>query len=172
MHTGSSQVLNVSIEYKPYEERTFAVLDSWGSARQMVRDVGCPNLGITLDFCHMLMKKENPAFAASLLLKEDKLFGIHLNDGEGSVDDGLMVGAVNPWKLIELYYYLKAYGYQGIIYFDTFPKRESAVSEATMNIAVCRKVESLVSRIGLERISRIISQRDSVSAMEMLYSLI
>lgn len=162
----------VSIEYKPYEERTFAVLDSWGAARQMVEDVNCINLGITLDFCHMLMKKENPAFAASLLLNEGKLFGVHLNDGEGSADDGLMVGAVNLWKLVELYYYLKRYDYRGIIYFDTFPKREAAALEARANMAMCRKVESIISRSGLEKISQVISQRNSVSVMEMFCDFI
>lgn len=162
----------VSIEYKPYEERTFAVLDSWGAARQMVEDVDCRNLGITLDFCHMLMKKENPSFAASLLLKEGKLFGVHLNDGEGSTDDGLMVGAINLWKLVELYYYLKLYDYKGIIYFDTFPKREEAAQEAKANMAMCRKVESIINRRGLDRISQVISQRNSVSVMEMLCDFI
>ena len=90
----------VSVEYKPYEERVFAMIDSWGAAWKLMRDVDCDNFGVTLDFCHMLMKKENPAFAAALLLREGKLFGIHVNDGEGSTDDGMIVGTVHPWKTL------------------------------------------------------------------------
>ena len=82
----------VSIEYKPYEERVHAFIDSFGTAVSILHDVDRENLGVTLDFCHMLMKKENPAFAAAWLLERGKLYNIHLNDGEGSTDDGLMVG--------------------------------------------------------------------------------
>lgn len=162
----------VSIEYKPYEERAFALLESWGSAWQMVQAAGCSNLGITLDFCHMLMKKENPAFAAALLLEKGKLYGIHLNDGEGSCDDGLMVGSVNFWKLLELYYYLMKYRYEGVIYFDTFPKRESAVRECRMNIQICAKIETLIGTIGLSNIQDTIERNDGIAVMEMLYGLV
>ena len=162
----------LSIEYKPYGERVYALLDSFGSTYTMIQEVNRPNLGMTLDVCHMLMKKENPAFAASLLLRENKLFTVHLNDGEGWDDDGLMVGSVHLWKILELYYYLKKYGYQGIIYFDTFPVREDAGAECQANLIMCRKIEKMVDKLGLDRISNVIEQNDSVAVMRMLSELL
>ena len=47
----------VSIEYKPYEERVHAFIDSFGTAVSVLHDVDRENLGVTLDFCHMLMKR-------------------------------------------------------------------------------------------------------------------
>ena len=54
-----------------------------------------PNLGVTLDFAHVLYADEQPAFAAALIARHSRLLGVHLNDGYGKRDDGLMVGAVH-----------------------------------------------------------------------------
>ncbi len=162
----------VSIEYKPYEERVHAMLDSFGTTMTMLQDVGMDNLGVTLDFCHMLMKKENPAFAAAWLLERGKLFNIHLNDGEGSTDDGLMVGTVNLWKTMEVIYYLKKYDFQGAVYFDTFPKREGAAEECEANVRMCRKIEEMISRYGMENIERIIEKNDGAEVSRMMTELL
>lgn len=162
----------VSIEYKPYEERVHAFIDSFGTTLSIVQEVGKENLGITLDFCHMLMKKENPAMAAAWLLAHKKLYNIHLNDGEGSMDDGLMVGTVNFWKTMEVMYYLKKYDFQGVVYFDTFPKREKAVEECAANVAMCRKIESMIDAYGMDRISDVIAQNDAVAVCGMMAEML
>jgi len=162
----------VSIEYKPYEERVHCLLDSFGTTMLMVNEIKKENLGVTLDFCHMLMKKENPAFAAAWLLERNKLFNMHLNDGEGSTDDGLMVGSVNLWKTIEVYYYLKKYDFKGAIYFDTFPKREEASAECASNINMCRKIEALIDRVGMANMENVIKKNDAAAVMDMLVSMI
>ena len=158
----------VSVEYKPYEERVFAMIDSWGAAWKLMEDVNCDNFGVTLDFCHMLMKKENPAFAAALLLEKGKLFGIHVNDGEGSTDDGMIVGSVHPWKTLELFYYLMKYDYQDVIYFDTFPKREPATEECRLNRQICGAIEAKLQKTGLENIGKLIGRPEGSPACAMM----
>ena len=160
--------IKVSIEYKPYEERANTYMDSYASTLLMVKQVGCENLGVTIDVCHMLMKKESPAMAAALLLEEKKLFYVHLNDSECFSDDGLMVGSVHPFKLFELFYYLRKFSYDGIIYFDTFPKREKAELEAAVNIAICKKMERLVDTIGMALLDEIVQKQDAIAVMNML----
>jgi len=160
--------VKVSIEYKPYEERANTYMDSYASTLLMVKQVGCENLGVTIDVCHMLMKKECPAMAAALLLEEKKLFYVHLNDSECFSDDGLMIGSVHPFKLFELFYYLKKFSYDGIIYFDTFPKREKAELEASINIKICKKMERLVDTVGMERLNKIVQSQDAIAVMDML----
>ena len=90
-----------SIEYKPYEERAFALIDSFGTTMHMINQINLDNVGITLDYCHMLMKKENPAFGVSLAQASNKLFGIHLNDGYGFQDNGLMLGVSSLFQTYE-----------------------------------------------------------------------
>lgn len=162
----------VSIEYKPYEERAHAFIDSFGTTVSILQDVNKENLGVTLDFCHMLMKKENPAFAAAWLLERGKLYNVHLNDGEGSTDDGLMVGTVNFWKTVEIMYYLKKYNFQGVIYFDTFPKREKAAEECEANIRMCCKIEDMIDTYGLDKIGKVIEQNDAVAVSNMMIALL
>lgn len=162
----------VSIEYKPYEERVHAFIDSFGTTMAVVNEVDRENLGVTLDFCHMLMKKENPAFAAAWLLERNKLYNVHLNDGEGSTDDGLMVGTVNFWKTVEVIYYLKKYQFDGVIYFDTFPKREGAEQECRANIAMCRKIEQMIDSYGVEKIGGVIAKNDAVAVSSMMVEFI
>ncbi len=162
----------VSVEYKPYEERVHAFIDSFGTSMLLINEVNCDNFGMTLDFCHMLMKKENPAFATAWLLERNKLYNMHLNDGEGSTDDGLMVGSVNLWKTIEVFYYLKKHDYQGGVYFDTFPKREKAVEECTSNIKMCKLIEDMIDNYGLDNINAVIQKNDAVSVMEMFIKML
>ena len=56
-----------------------------------------------------------------MIARESQLLGIHLNDGYGRRDDGLMVGTVNFMQTLEVLFQLIRKGFDGVIYFDTFP---------------------------------------------------
>ena len=133
--TSENQDINFSIEYKPAEPRARTLLNTTGATLKMIQEVGNNNLGLTLDFAHVLMAHENPAQSAALALKEGKLFGLQMNDGFGAADDGLLVGSVHPLETIELVYYLLKYEYQGTYYFDTDPVRENPKMECELNIS-------------------------------------
>lgn len=160
--------LRISIEYKPFQPRVYSLISSWGSTMSMLHDVGRDNLGITLDFCHMLMKNENPAFSAAYLGERGKLYGVHLNDGAKFNDDGLMIGMVNFIQTLEFIYYLKRYRYDGVVYFDTFPVREDAMQEVRANIRMMGKLEKLVERIGMEEVARVIQTNDAIEVQKMI----
>ena len=76
--------------------------------------------------------------AAALALRDGRLFGVHLNDGYGQADDGLLVGSVHPWQTLELLATLRRHDYRGTIYFDTFPVREDPAAESAANVARVR----------------------------------
>lgn len=138
----------------------------------LVNEVNRKNMGVTLDFCHMLMKHENPACGASLLASKGKLFGVHLNDGYGVKDDGLMVGTSNLQKTIEFLYYLKLYQYNQAIFFDSFPIREHPSVESKFNIKILRKLNSLIDKIGIERITEIVNDNDSIKANSLIFNFL
>ena len=52
--------LKISIEYKPFEPRNFSLVDSTGMTLLLINDVDRPNVGCTLDFCHMMMENDSP----------------------------------------------------------------------------------------------------------------
>lgn len=164
--------IKISIEYKPYEPRNYAMLDSAGTTMLMINEVDRENLGMTLDICHMLMKHDNPAMYASIALNKGKLFGLHLNDGYCAMDSGLIFGTVNLPQCIELIYYLKKYKYDGTLFFDTFPVREDAAKEVTQNINMVNKISTAIDKIGIEKIDEIISMNDGVEANKLLMNMI
>jgi len=164
--------IKVSVEYKPFEPRVFSAIPSSTATLLMVTEVNKANIGVTLDYCHMLMKNENPAYGLALVAERNKLYGIHMNDGFGLQDDGLMVGSVTLVQTLEFIYYLKKYGYDGVVYFDTFPKRESDVEECKYNIKMFDKLCNCIDNYGIEKINELISKNSGFSTMDILLDIL
>lgn len=164
--------MTFSFEYKPYEPRTFSLIGDVSSTLMLIDDVGAPNLGITLDFCHMIMKKENPAFSLFLSAKRNKLVGFHLNDGYGHFDDGLMLGSVHLMQTLEYIYYAKKVNFDGLVYFDTFPSREDPVAECEQNIRMYQLLAGYIDKLSIAEIDAIIKSQDAIKVQKMLLSLL
>ncbi len=164
--------MKISIEYKPYEERNFALIDSTGMTMYLISEVDRENVGCTLDFCHMLMKHDSPSYGLALAASKGKLFGLHMNDGYGFQDSGLIFGSVNFSLCAEFIYYLKRYHYDGVVFFDTFPIRENAILEVQANIDAFEQISSMVDKIGVEEINKIVAKRDGISAQNLILEMI
>lgn len=167
-----NKTIKFSIEYKPYEERAFALIDSVGSTLLMTKEINRKNVGVTLDYCHMLMKKENPAFGLSLVNEQSELFGVHINDGYSFQDNGLMLGTSSFFQTIEFLYYLKKHNENATVYFDTFPIREDAVKEIEQNIKMFELITKKIDKIGLKAISDQIEKNDGIAAHNLMIELI
>jgi xylose isomerase len=70
---------------------------------------------------------------------------VHLNDGYGKRDDGLMAGTVHPVQTVELFVELTRIGYDGVIYFDTFPDHSGLdpVEEARTNVRLVERLRAV-----------------------------
>ncbi|MBU9696583.1 sugar phosphate isomerase/epimerase [Rhodobacteraceae bacterium HSP-20] len=139
--------LDISIEYKPNEPRSWSVLPDMATTLHAIRDVARPNLGVTLDFCHMLFAGEVPAKSATLAARHCRIMGVHLNDGYGKRDDGLIAGTVHPVQTVELFWTLDRLGYDGVIYFDTFPDHGGMdpVQESRANLALTERLRTIAT---------------------------
>ena len=134
-----------------------------------VDDIGLPNLGITLDFCHMLMANEHPALSAALCIKRNKLFGVHLNDGYRKNDDGLMIASVNVFQTLEFVYYLIKNRYSEIIYFDTFPQREDPILECSNNIDRMDMMAEIIKNIDEKSLQIALDKQDGMLFNQILW---
>jgi len=139
---GHAPGVDVAIEYKPNEPRAFALMPDAATTLLAVKEAGNRNLGVTLDFAHVLYADEMPAHAAHLIARHSRLLGVHLNDGYGKRDDGLMVGTVHPVQTVELFVELSRIGYEGVIYFDTFPDHGglNPIEEARTNLLLVERL--------------------------------
>ena len=162
---------NISIEYKPNEPRAFALIPDIGTTLLLIKEIAAANLGITLDFAHLLYADEMPAFAAMLAARHSKLLGIHLNDGYGKRDDGLMAGSVHVFETIELLHVIARLGYSSAIYFDTFPDASGLdpVAECAANIEAVNAMQTVVKRLsGNAGLDAAIAKQDAVAARRIV----
>jgi xylose isomerase len=165
----------ISIEYKPNEPRSYSLMPDCGTTLLALREVGLPNLGVTLDFAHVLYADEQPAFVAALIARHSRILGVHLNDGYGKRDDGLMVGAVHSLQTIELLRGIKKAGFDGPIYFDTFPDLTGLdpVEECEANIATVTKMLRIVERLDDDnRLSAAIDKQDAVATQSIVQNIL
>ncbi len=142
--------IDIALEYKPNEPRAFALMPDMGTTLLALREVGRANTGVTLDFAHVLFAGEMPAQAAQLAARYARILGVHLNDGYGKRDDGLIAGAVHPVQTVELFVELDRAGYDGVIYFDTFPDHGGMdpVAESRANIHLTERLRGVAARLG------------------------
>ena len=161
----------ISLEYKPNEPRSYSLMPDCATTLLAVKEVGAKNLGVTLDFAHVLYADEQPAFAAALIARHSQLLGVHLNDGYAKRDDGLMVGAVHTLQTIELLRQIHKDGYAGAIYFDTFPDLTGLdpVHECEVNIATVKRMLRIVDRLAADdRLAKAIDRQDAVSTQAII----
>lgn len=161
----------ISIEYKPNEPRSYSLLPDCATTLLAIREIGLPNLGVTIDFAHSLYADEQPACAAALIARHSRLLGVHLNDGYGKRDDGLMVGAVHTIKTIELLRQIRRDGYAGPIYFDTFPDTTGLdpVRECEVNIATVKRMMEVVDRLDRSnRLEEAVAAQNAVEAQAIV----
>ncbi len=144
--------VDIAIEYKPNEPRAYALMPDVATTLLAVKEVGRGNVGVTLDFAHVLYADEMPAHAAHLIARHSRLLGVHLNDGYGKRDDGLMAGTVHPVQTVELFVELSRIGYDGVIYFDTFPDHSGLdpVEEARTNVRLVERLRAVAEGLATD----------------------
>lgn len=163
--------LSIAIEYKPNEPRAYALMPDVGATLLAIREADRANLGVTLDFAHVLYADEIPAQSARLVARHSKLMGVHLNDGYGKRDDGLMVGSVHPVQTVELLVELERMGYDGVIYFDTFPDHGglNPCAEAATNIAMTDRLRAVAfSLVDDPKLAAAIARQDATQSLAIV----
>jgi xylose isomerase len=163
--------LQIAIEYKPNEPRAYALMPDAGTTLLAVHEADRRNIGVTLDFAHVLYADEMPAHTAHLISRHSHLLGVHLNDGYGKRDDGLMVGTVHPVQTVELFVELDRIGYDGVIYFDTFPDQGGLdpVEEARTNLALVERLRDVAAGLRHDAgLATAIARQDAAASMRIV----
>ena len=158
--------VDISLEYKPNEPRAFSLMPDIATNLLALREIGRANTGITLDFCHVLFAGEIPAQSAQLAARHSRILGVHLNDGYGKRDDGLMVGSVHPMQTVELFVELDRQGFDGVIYFDTFPDHAglNPVAEAAANVEMTNRLRAAAKRLAGDPVLAAATQAQDAAA--------
>ena len=159
-----SREAQISLEYKTDEPMSNYYINDIGTTLLALRDIDEENTGVTLDYCHVLYAKENPAYTVGMVDASSKLLGVHMNDGYSFRDDGMPIASTTLQRSLEFLYHVVKSGYTGTYYFDTFPENEDPVAETEMNVYSMKVLFKLLERISDDEIEAIMSERDGVRA--------
>ncbi len=163
--------VQIAIEAKPNDPRAFALMPDTATTLLACREVARPNLGVTLDLAHLLYADEMPAYSAAQIARHSRLLGLHLNDGYGKRDDGLMVGSVHPVQTVELLVEVERQGYDGVIYFDTFPDAGGLdpIAEAQTNILLVERLRDVAAKLVRDpALTQAIAQQDAAASTQIV----
>lgn len=161
--------VRVAIEYKPKEPRNRSYPSNVSSTLLMVKEIGEPNCGVTIDYGHALVAYENVAESVAMLKKYgDKLFHLHMNDNYGFWDDDMIVGSVHTIPYIEFIYWLKKTAYQGWVSMDQYPYREDGRDAVNESIQWMTALERLVDRMDVSEVESVIHGGNAVDGSRML----
>ena len=167
-HNGA---VDIALEYKPNEPRAYSAMPDVATTLLAIREAGNANLGVTLDFAHVLYADEMPAYAAWLVGRHSRLLGVQLNDGYAKRDDGLMVASVHPVQTLELLVELERMGYARAIYFDTFPDSSGLdpQAETRNNILMVERLRRIAKRlVGHEDLAAAIARQDATLSQRIV----
>ena len=168
---GHNSAIDIALEYKPNEPRAYSAMPDVATTLLAIREAGNANLGVTLDFTHVLYADEMPAYAAWLVGRHSRLLGVQLNDGYAKRDDGLMVASVHPVQTLELLVELERMGYARAIYFDTFPDSSGLdpQAETRNNILMVERLRRIAKRlVGHEDLAAAIARQDATLSQRIV----
>lgn len=165
--------IRFSLEYKPKEPRTHSFMARAADTLLLAREVGLPNVGVTIDTGHSLVAGENVSEAAALLSTSgNKLFHMHFNDNYRSWDDDMIVGSVHFIEFVELLFWLRELGYSGWYSMDQYPYREDAQGALLGSVEFLQGIEAMLNAKSMEEIRGLIAEGDAVKSAAWLRSLI
>ncbi len=156
--------VNITLEPKLREPRNRSLVDTVPTALLACAEVGCPNLGLTVDVGHTLQAGGNMARDLEMAAKSERLFNIHINDNYGVWDDDMIAGSVRMIEYIEMMYSLQKYNYTGWISVDIFPYRENQYEAVRESILYMQCFDQVVDKIGKDSLSALIT-RDNPTEM-------
>jgi len=165
--------VKISIEYKPKEPRANLFVRNAGILLYLIRCIGLPNVGGTIDLGHSLVAGENPAEAAMLLAREGKLFQVHLNDNYRDWDHDLIVGSVSFWETLEFLYWTRRSGYDGWYVVDTFPYREDGLGALQASVRHVERFLEMADVLSAEpELCGALSRADVLSGLKGLWDAV
>ena len=175
LHTVCSRYPDIrfGLEYKMKEPRTHCFLARCADTLLMAKEIGLPNVGVTIDFGHSLLAHENVAEAVVILkMYGDKLFHLHFNDNYRYWDDDMIVGSVHLVEYLELLFWLKEIEYTGWYSMDLYPYREDAKEALSESIEFIKGVDRLLTRDAVDELREIIKKGDATKSTAWVRKMI
>jgi xylose isomerase len=156
------------IEPKYSETRVHCQLDTTAKALLLLKEVGNPHTGITLDMGHSLQSQENPA--QSLVTIYDTGFDayIHTNDNDTRADWDLPGASRHLLHYVELMFWAQEYHYDKYFTTDASPRIFGMVEFFNRHSEVSRGVYELAAKLDRKKYRRLMAGENYTELMKLV----
>lgn len=160
--------IKYSLEYKIKEPRIRSTIGTAAKAAALIKEAEADNFGVTMDFGHSMVARENPAEASAFLNRYNLLSHVHLNDNSRDWDDDLIVNTYHFWETLELVYYLKKLDYSGWIGLDMSPKREDQIEAVAYSIESLERMFEYIEKIDEKKLLEALQEQNVLKAHKLI----
>jgi len=156
------------LEYKINETRVNCQLDSCAKTIVLLKEVQNEATGITIDFGHSLLAKENPAQVLALCERSNIDYYLHTNDNDWNFDWDLISGSRNFLHTVEFMFYAKEYGYNKFFTADASPRIFDMVDFFTEHAEMNKAIWSIVERMDRAKYRKLMEEEKHMELMKLV----
>lgn len=156
------------LEYKINETRVNCQLDSCAKTLVLLKEVQNAATGITIDFGHSLLAKENPAQVLALCEQSGVDYYLHTNDNDWNFDWDLIGGSRNFLHTVEFFFYAKEYGYDKFFTADASPRIFDMIGFFTEHVEMNRAMWSLVDKLDRTKYRKLMEEERHMDLMKLV----
>jgi len=161
-------VIPLFVEPKYSETRVHCQLDSTAKALLLLKEVGNPNTGITLDMGHSLQSAENPAQALVTIYESGFDAYIHTNDNDTKADWDLIGASRHFLHYVELMFWAQQCNYDKYFTTDASPRIFNVIEFFNRHSEITLGAYNLAKSLNQEQIMQMMKDEDFNGLMKMV----
>lgn len=156
------------IEPKYSETRVHCHIDSTAKALLLLKEIGNPNMGVTLDMGHSLQSQENPAQMLVTTLDSGFDTYIHTNDNDTKADWDLIGASRHFLHYVELLFWAREIGYDKYFTTDASPRIFDRVEFFNRHSEISQGIWNLVGKLDREKYLKLMAEEDWNELMKLV----
>ncbi len=156
------------MEYKINETRVNCHLDTCSKTIVLLKEVQNAATGITIDFGHSLLAKENPAQVMALCEQSGIDYYLHTNDNDWNFDWDLISGSRNFLHTVEFFFYAKEFGYDKFFTTDASPRIFDMVGFFSEHMEMNQAIWNLVDKLDREKYRSLMHEEKHMDLMRLV----
>lgn len=156
------------IEPKYSETRVHCQLDSTNKALLLLKEIGNPNTGITLDMGHSLQSGENPAQSLVTVYESGFDAYIHTNDNDTKADWDLVGASRHLLHYVELMFWAQEYKYDKYFTTDASPRIFNMVDFFERHSEVTLGVYNLAGKLDHKKYRQLMAEENYNELMKLV----
>lgn len=156
------------IEPKYSETRVHCHIDSTSKALLLLKEIGNPNMGVTLDMGHSLQSQENPAQMMLTTLDCGYDVYVHTNDNDTKADWDLIGASRHFLHYVELMFWAREVGYNKYFTTDASPRIFDMTGFFNRHSEVTKGVWNLAGKLDRKKYMELMTEENWVELMRLV----